>query len=268
MKDRYKAGIGVVVAAGLLVAGGTTGAVAAKLIDGDRIKDGTVSGKKLETNAVGSRELAPDSVGKTQIKGGVLESLKGEKGDPGEPGAAGEQGPAGATGPAGPAGAQGPAGPAGPAGSNGSNGSNGLNGVGLGGTFATTTAVVIPNIGGSFGSRALQLGTITLPAGTYLLSGYAFFNSVSSTHTEGTRLMLAIRGGGTVGDSGDGTCFSEPFPAGDREVTCQTTKLITLSSEKTLTIHAFGYNAAPAGSGDGGGEFNVEANVSALRVLN
>ena len=73
MKDRYKSGIAVMAAAGLLVVGGTTGAVAAKMIDGDRIKDGTVSGSKLTANAVGSRELAPGSVGKGHLKDGVLD---------------------------------------------------------------------------------------------------------------------------------------------------------------------------------------------------
>ena len=80
MKDRYKSGIAVVAAAGLLVVGGTTGAVAAKMIDGSRLKDSSVSGSKLQANAVGSRELSPNSVGKAQIKDGVLDGLAGRAG--------------------------------------------------------------------------------------------------------------------------------------------------------------------------------------------
>ncbi|WP_243059072.1 hypothetical protein [Nocardioides sp. SR21] len=98
------------------------------MIDGSRLKDGSVSGEKLTANAVGSRELAPASVGKGQLKDGVLEGMEGQAGPAG---AQGEQGPAGAPGPAGaqgPAGEQGPAGPAGPAGAPGSSGSQGPQG--------------------------------------------------------------------------------------------------------------------------------------------
>jgi hypothetical protein len=114
MKTSMKSGIAVVAAAGLLVAGGATGAVAAKMIDGNRLKDGSVSGAKLERNAVDSRELAGNSVGRNHIKPGVLDDLAGEAGQPG---------------PQGPAGEQGPTGPAGAPGAPGANGADGMTGL-------------------------------------------------------------------------------------------------------------------------------------------
>lgn len=134
MKVNSKASLAVVAAAALFVVGGTSGAVAAKLIDGSRLKDASVSGSKLEANAIGTRELAPNSVGKPQIRDGLLDNLQGEQGEPGpagEQGPAGERGPAGEQGPAGPAGAAGPAGPAGsqgPAGLPGAPGAPGSDG--------------------------------------------------------------------------------------------------------------------------------------------
>ena len=107
MRGNLKSGAAVVLGAALLVVVGTTGAVAAKLIDGARIKDASISGDKLATDAVDTRALAPKSVGRNILKDNLFEQLLGEQGPPGE------------TGPSGPQGPQGPAGPQGPPGANG-----------------------------------------------------------------------------------------------------------------------------------------------------
>lgn len=107
MKRSTKTSRALLASTGLLVAGGATGAVAAKLITGDRIATATIT----------ARNLAPNSVGKSEIKPGVV--TDGEDGADGAPGAQapagpqGEQGERGATGPQGPQGATGPEGPRG-----------------------------------------------------------------------------------------------------------------------------------------------------------
>lgn len=97
----------------LLSAGG--GAVAARLITGKDIKDGTVTGADIKDASLKYADLAAAT--RTQ--------LTGPQGPAGE---AGIQGPAGATGPGGPAGPKGDAGSAGPAGPAGPKGDTGATG--------------------------------------------------------------------------------------------------------------------------------------------
>ena len=271
MKDRYKSGIAVVAAAGLLVVGGTTGAVAAKLIDGSRIKDASVSGSKLEANAVSSRELSPNSVGKNHIKSGVLEGLQGE---PGEAGAQGPAGPAGPAGEQGPAGEPGPAGPARPPGAPGAARAPGPAASDVKGGLAAHlegTATTIADIGGTFGKfpgsvRATSLGTITLPsAGTYVLTGDGFFTSTSAV-SGNTRLQLALRhDDGSDWGKDFGTCFTDATsPLANREATCSTTRVVTVNSATTVKVYGFGY-ADDQGAADSG-KFKGTAYVTAVRV--
>jgi len=91
---RSRATIVTVLAAtfALVLAAGTGGAVAAKLI----------TGKQIARDTITAKNLAPKSVGKSELQPGLLKT-----GPTGSTGATGAQGPAGATGPAGPAGGAG-----------------------------------------------------------------------------------------------------------------------------------------------------------------
>jgi hypothetical protein len=98
MNRNTKISLAVVTAAALLTVGGTSGAMAAKLITGKDIKNGSIA----------SVDLAP-SVNKDIKKAGT----PGPKGTTGATGATGAQGPAGATGATGATGAAGPKGDSG-----------------------------------------------------------------------------------------------------------------------------------------------------------
>ncbi|WP_243059071.1 collagen-like protein [Nocardioides sp. SR21] len=181
MKASTKSGIAVVAAAGLFAVGGTTGAVAAKMIDGSRLKDASVSGAKLEKNAVGTRELAPGSVGQNQLKEGVLEGVEGQagpagaQGEQGPAGPQGEQGPAGAPGPAGLPGSQGPRGFTGDQGPEGPQGPNGL----LGAVYRVANYT---NGGGGIATVACA-DTLAESANYTAISGGAFVQVVDGTGT-------------------------------------------------------------------------------------
>ena len=83
----------VVIVAAIAVVGGGT-AVAAKLITGKQIKNGTITGKDLKAKTLGPK----------QLNSAALASLQGPAG---EQGPKGEKGEAGTVGPTGPAGANG-----------------------------------------------------------------------------------------------------------------------------------------------------------------
>lgn len=108
MNRTTKVSLAVVASTALLVVGGASGAVAGKLITGDKIAKNTITAKNL----------APGSVGKSELqKGVVTDGADGATGPAGPQGPAGEQGAPGATGPQGPQGIQGVPGIQGPAGS-------------------------------------------------------------------------------------------------------------------------------------------------------
>src|SRR4051794_5340150 len=89
MRDS-KVGVTLAGVALFIVLGGS--AVAASgLIDGKKIKKGTVTARQIRNRTITKRKLAPATVA----------SLKGRAGVPGEHGTDGEAGPTGATGPAG-----------------------------------------------------------------------------------------------------------------------------------------------------------------------
>ncbi len=105
-----KSRLTLVAAAGVLVllaSGG--GAMAARMITGQDIKDNTVTSDDIKNKSLEKEDIAQD----------VVRDLRGDRGPVGAQGPAGEAGAAGAAGPvgaAGPAGVAGPTGPAGPAG--------------------------------------------------------------------------------------------------------------------------------------------------------
>lgn len=111
--SKIKGGAAVVLAAGLFAAGGLSSAVAGSLITGDDIAKNTIT----------DRNLARDSVGRSELKSGIVTD-----GEDGTDGADGAQGPAGPQGAAGPAGAKGDTGEKGATGATGPAGAAGLAG--------------------------------------------------------------------------------------------------------------------------------------------
>ena len=104
------------------------------------------------------------------------------------------------------------------------------------------------NIGGSFATRATVADTYTLPVGTHQISTDGFF--VSTAVTSGfTRLQVAVRG---AGGQDFGTCFTGTASAlAQREATCSTTRVATVTQPTPVTVWVFGY-ADNQGSADGG----------------
>ncbi len=113
LKRNTKAAVAVVAAATILVVGGASGAVAGKLITGNQIAKDTIT----------SKNLAPKSVGKSELAPSATKALAGQDG------ATGAQGPAGVAGAKGAQGAQGPQGIAGPQGPQGAPGAPGTDAV-------------------------------------------------------------------------------------------------------------------------------------------
>jgi hypothetical protein len=124
----------------------------------------------------------------------------------------------------------------------------------------------IVQIGGSFKAGKTQLGTFTLPAGTWMINTSAFF-ARTAAGVAGTRPQLALRVGATTTAFGEdyGTILgAEISPAKDRELTGATVKVVTVTATTTVGVYAFGYNddAGSAGSGD----ITAAASVVAVRV--
>lgn len=94
----------VLAGAALFVALGGTATAASALIDGSKIRPGTITGKQVKDRSLSTRDLSRRA----------LAALRGATGARGAAGAQGQAGPQGATGPAGPAGPTGVPGPQGP----------------------------------------------------------------------------------------------------------------------------------------------------------
>lgn len=89
-------------------------AVAAKLITGKQVKDGSLTGKDVKDESLSAADF-----------NGSVQGPKGETGPQGPAGPKGDTGPQGPAGPKGDTGAQGPQGPAGPQGNTGAQGPQG-----------------------------------------------------------------------------------------------------------------------------------------------
>ncbi|HET9423203.1 MAG TPA: hypothetical protein VFO49_18840 [Nocardioides sp.] len=113
----------------LLVAGvavvalaGSTGAVAAGMIDSSDIKNESVRSADIQNDTLRSQDIEDGTVRPRDLRERLLAMIteaggaQGPEGPPGDTGAPGPQGPAGPLGPAGPAGPAGDTGPQGPAG--------------------------------------------------------------------------------------------------------------------------------------------------------
>ncbi len=234
--DSRVAAIGAGATVLALLAGGA--GYAAGQIDSGDVRNESLRGVDIKNGSLQAKELSKSA----------KQNLRGREGPQG---------------PAGPAGPEGPEGPAGPA------GADGADGAALADSFSNAQPATI-DIGGSFTGRATELGTLDLPAGTYVVNGYGFFDTVApdSARTDSARLMLALRGPTSAGNPfGDdyGTCFTgafAPAPA-DREATCTTARTITLAEQTTIRVLAFGYNDDGSGTDD---SFTAFADVSALKV--
>lgn len=127
MRIRNNRVLAVAAGAGILLASSSVGAVAAKLVTSDDIKNGTIQSQDIGNGEVQKQDIAANSVGANEIVTGSvnLNSLS----DDAKAALVGAQGAVGPQGPAGPAGKDGERGPAGPAGQDGADGVNGTNGV-------------------------------------------------------------------------------------------------------------------------------------------
>lgn len=266
--------VAVVAAVSVIGVTTTTGAMAAKMITGKDIKNGSVTSADIKNDSLRSADIKNGSLSFKDLNDKAIAKLAGQDGKDGVdgqdgqdglPGEKGEQGEQGLPGEKGDTGAQGPAGPAGPA---GANGADGQDGVAL--SASLSEVATITNLGGSFATRATKVGEIELPeAGTYVINGYGFFDTLAanSERTDATHLQLALR---TIPAEGEqwgedfGTCFTGAFPQGDREATCQSVRVVTVDGPTVVEVYGFGYNGNQSATGSG--QFTVAADVSALKV--
>lgn len=236
MKSRSKTV--ALVAASVLAIGAlsTGGAVAADKIGAKDIKNDAVRSEHIKDGAVKKRDLAP-----------AVQRLLGQAGKPGK------------VGPAGPRGQKGERGEKGPKGDPASDVNGGI-------AAQLDETVTIANIGGSFATRATEVGTLTLEPGTYLVNGYAGFDRLDNAQASSPILQLAIRGvDGSTWGADYGTAFTGQFPAtGDVEQTASSTRVITVEEETEVQVFVFGYNADK--SANGSGNYAAAVSVSAVRV--
>lgn len=229
----------------ILAVVGSTGAVAAGLVTSKDIKNDSVRSADIKDGNLRMKDLRPGVV--SQIKAG---------------GAVGPEGPAGAEGPEGPQGPVGPIGPEGPQGEPGDPASDVLGSSVVAESFPQTT---VTDIGGSFATRATQVGSFELQPGTYLVSTDGFFITTEATSAQ-TRMQVAVRGvDGSTWGSDLGTCFTGTISAlANREATCNTTRTVVVEAPTTVNVKAFGY-ADDQGSADSG-KVDVLMNVSAVKI--
>jgi len=179
----------------------------------------------LAKNSVGGAQLRKDAVTSAKVKDRSLLAKDFKLGQvpAGKPGSAGSQGPAGAPGPAGPAGSAGPEGP-----------SDGY----------VTTAAGGPSLG-SFGTPT-TLATLTLPAGSYLVTGQATLDNGSNTLSASVRCFLIKPDGVTFfSQTRTGLGLNTAFDDID---TATPTGAITLPAAGAVTLRC-GYDATTGGSG-------------------
>ena len=102
----------------------------------------------------------------------------------------------------------------------------------------TSGPTTVASIGGSFATRATVADTYTLPAGTHQISTDGFFISNAATSGK-TRLQVAVRG---PAGQDFGTCFTGlASMLAQREATCSTTRVVTVSQPTQVTVFVFGY---------------------------
>jgi hypothetical protein len=184
-----------------LALGGVAGA-ATTMITTKMLQNNSVTRAKIAINAVNSAKIEDGSIQSKDLAGDIRgeRGVPGAKGDTGETGARGPAGATEATGPAGPTGATGLTGPAGPTGATGltgpagPTGATGLTGpagpTGAPGPSAIITkayAEALMNRDGVGNNWILELGTLSVPSGSWLLIANA---SVNGSDGSSCRLRL------------------------------------------------------------------------------
>ncbi|GAA1577808.1 MULTISPECIES: hypothetical protein [Kribbella] len=123
--------------------------------------------------------------------------------------------------------------------------------------YANATPTVIKNIGGTFSTRHTEVGTFTLPKGTWLVNLSAKFNRTAAAAAGAPEVqpMLQLVGGTNYVTIG-GNNIS---PALDADLFGSAVGLVTVTEDTKFTVNAFGYasDRSDAGSGD----ITVLANV-------
>jgi Collagen triple helix repeat (20 copies) len=174
---------------------------------------------------------------------------------------AGSPGATGATGPQGPAGPKGDTGPAGPAGPQGPSGVVSTSTTDLG-AFAS-----VPT-GGGFVANATEVGTVSLKAGTYLLN----LNAKATPPSGGTGsaevfpqffVYNQVKNSGFTGDLFNvGSGALESGANAQIDSYFNGSAVITLASDTTLHLYAFGYD-----SDRGAGSYTLDdLSVTATRI--
>ncbi len=161
----------------LVIALGGTSYAAIKLpansVGGAQIKSGAVAGSDIRSNAVTSSKVKDGSLTSRDFAAGQLAA-----------------GPAGAPGPKGDAGANGPAGPTGPTGATGATGPRGPSELIRKSKDVNT---VVPSDCGTYTSML----SMTLPAGTWLVTGSLILADFGSTANARHDAQVDLRVGGS-----------------------------------------------------------------------
>ena len=152
----------VIAAIALFIVVGGTATAASGLINGKKIKPGTITAKQIRNKTITPGKLAPATV----------KALKGSRGPAGPQGLPGAPGLDGAAGPAGPAGSQGATGPTGATGADG---------------VVAPYSTELVNLTLPSGEYTVPL-TLNVEPGTYMLSAKAnvWSNSASYNYLECT----------------------------------------------------------------------------------
>jgi hypothetical protein len=193
----------------------------------------------------GSRLIVIGAQGARGVPGTTgPQGLPGAKGDTGATGAAGPQGATGATGADGAKGDTGAAGPAGPQGPAGTSGVLGVSVHDLGPQASVPT-------GGSFSAGSVDAGTVTLTAGTYMVS----LNAKATPDAASTAQVFPqffvydqVKNPAFAGDLFNvGAGALEPFNttvSNSHDSYYSGTDVITVpATGETLHVYAFGYDS-------------------------
>lgn len=134
------------------------------------------------------------------------------------------------------------------------------------GAHLGSAGTVIENLGGKFAERATLLDTKTIPAGTYLVNTYAFFDRVDNSQPSSPVLQVAVRGvDGSQWGQDLGTVFTGEFPeTGNLEQSASGSRVVTLAADTEVKVYGFGYNADT--SANGSGNYTVSADVNFVPV--
>lgn len=219
-------------AAALLVIGSTGGAVAGEMIGGAQIKHNSISTKHIRNGAITSMDIRDGKVKGMDVKEG---SLGWRHLNPTTKGVI----------------------------------QNVADRADKSGSLAAEIneqELEVGALGGKFAENATKVGQFNLAPGKYLVSSDGFFDRIDDAQdNSGTHLQVAVRGNdGSEWGADHGTCFTPRVPAGDREVTCSTSKVVTIKKTQKVEVFVFGYNEDQSATGSN--NFKANVNVGAVKV--